>query len=56
MKRTDRIYSNKSAQEKGHTTLVIETRSLTKDRKSVSVKRKPKAIFDTSAAIKFLKG
>lgn len=56
MKRTDRIYSNKSAQEKGHKALVTETRSLVRDRKAVSVKRKPKAVFDTFAAIKFLKG
>lgn len=56
MRRTDRIYGNKFANEKGHSTLVTESRSLQKDRKAVSIKRKPKPVFDTSAALKFLKG
>lgn len=55
MKRTDRVYAKTFAQEKGHSSLVTETRSLKLDRQKASVKRQLKPTFDTSAALRFLK-
>lgn len=55
MTKTDRTYAKHYAEEKGHTSLITQTRSLKLDRRKVSVKRQPKPIFDTSAALRFLK-